>query len=111
MEKKLREGSGVFAWWNNLMIKNPRAAIAAGLSIILVVMTGVIKALYTQKDKEMKYLYGQIILAKDTCSEEKAEILSSANKRQQELNDRYMLKVEELYREIKSVNLELRKLK
>lgn len=108
MEKKEldkeNEPKGLLAIWVSLVVKNPRAAIAIGCTIIIIAEFWIARTLY----KDRNETYQALIEYKDACSQEKLNIIYGAIQKQEAFNAKYEEKIDILYDRLNDINRELK---
>jgi hypothetical protein len=90
--------------WFTLAVNNPRAAISVGAGIIIVILGYVIITLNGEKNTLNHNLLQQEVV----CTKDKLDLINAYILRQQELNDRYTRKIEDLYEKINDINKHIR---
>lgn len=90
--------------WYTLVLTNPRAALNWVLGIIIVILGYVIMNLYHARND----LYLKVIEVETASNKEKIDLINTYILRQQEMNDKYSKKIEDLYEKISEINKNIR---
>lgn len=90
--------------WLTLVVTNPRAALNWVLGFFIVILGYVVMNLYTTKNE----LYIKVVEIQAKSNEDKIELINTYILRQQEMNERYTKKIEDLYGKINEINKSIR---
>lgn len=90
--------------WLTLVVNNPRAALNWVLGIFIVVLAYVVMNLYNARND----LYIKVIEIQTDSNKDKIDLINTYILKQQEMNDKYSKKIEDLYEKITEINIHMK---
>lgn len=90
--------------WLTLVVSNPRAALNWVLGVFIVVLGYVVINLYNTKND----LYLKVIEIQTISNKDKIDLINTYTLRQQEMNNNYSKKIEDLHEKINELNLKIK---